>query len=253
MSAIMVRLTCITNLHVGNGEANLGLIDREVERDPVTGYPTINSSGIKGALREHFLSLGEENFVKEAFGADAKDPNGTSQGRLKFISADFVARPARASKGARSYYLVTTKDALDRYEQMAQTFLGDKKAAEVTPDKTDPKAAVEGNALPKSGYALGGFGPDKGGSVVAYTLDEKTFDSIMLPVYARNNLDNGRSTNLWYEQVVPHESLFAFVVLASDEGQPLLDRLKGEIDNKVLQFGANASIGYGLCRASVRE
>lgn len=253
MSAILVRLTCITNLHVGNGEANLGLIDREVERDPVTGYPSINSSGIKGALRERFVSMGETDFVDEAFGADAKSSGGTTPGRLKFISADFVARPARASRGARSYYLVTTRDALDRYEEMAETFLGDRRAADLTRDKTNPQATVEGIDLPKEGYALGGFGVNGNRPTVAYVLDKKLFDTIMLPVYARNNLDNGKSTNLWYEQVVPHESLFAFVVLAEEQDKPLLDKLKKSIDNQVLQFGANASIGYGLCRATVRE
>ena len=40
-----------------------------------------------------------------------------------------------------------------------------------------------------------------------YILPEETFKKIELPVLARNKLDNGISKNLWYEQVVPHESL----------------------------------------------
>ena len=45
MSAIILKLKCITNLHVGNGEVNYTIIDNEVEKDPVTGYPIINASG----------------------------------------------------------------------------------------------------------------------------------------------------------------------------------------------------------------
>ena len=44
----------MTNMHVGNGDVNYNIIDNEVEKDPVTGYPTINASGVKGALREFF-------------------------------------------------------------------------------------------------------------------------------------------------------------------------------------------------------
>ena len=54
MGAIVVNLECVTNMHVGNGDVNFNIIDNEVERDVVTGYPTINASGVKGALREYF-------------------------------------------------------------------------------------------------------------------------------------------------------------------------------------------------------
>ena len=54
MAAIIVNLECMTNMHVGNGDVNYNIIDNEVEKDPVTGYPTINASGVKGALREFF-------------------------------------------------------------------------------------------------------------------------------------------------------------------------------------------------------
>jgi CRISPR-associated protein Cmr4 len=33
-----------------------------------------------------------------------------------------------------------------------------------------------------------------------------------LPVIARNNLENGESKNLWYEQIVPHQSRFVFYI-----------------------------------------
>ena len=54
MAAIIVNLECMTNMHVGNGDVNYYIIDYEVEKDPVTGYPTINASGVKGAFREYF-------------------------------------------------------------------------------------------------------------------------------------------------------------------------------------------------------
>lgn len=67
-----------------------------------------------------------------------------------------------------------------------------------------------------------------------YILPEETFKKIELPVLARNKLDNGISKNLWYEQVVPHESLFAFAVLGTEENLAIF---KKAVDGKVVQFG----------------
>ena len=46
MKSIIYILEPITNLHVGNGDINYNIIDNEVEKDPLTNYPMINSSGI---------------------------------------------------------------------------------------------------------------------------------------------------------------------------------------------------------------
>ena len=53
MSFFAYKIDCITNLHVGSGDLNYNIVDNEVERDAVTGYPVIHASGLKGALREH--------------------------------------------------------------------------------------------------------------------------------------------------------------------------------------------------------
>jgi CRISPR-associated protein Cmr4 len=61
-----------------------------------------------------------------------------------------------------------------------------------------------------------------------------------LPVIARNNLENGQSTNLWYEEIVPRETVF-YTFISAPEGNR-----KIEFDKSVLQIGANASVGYGF-------
>ena len=63
-----------------------------------------------------------------------------------------------------------------------------------------------------------------------------------LPVIARNVLENGRSANLWYEQVIPAETVFYAVI--QEEGEELSNALGG----KIVQIGANTTIGYGYCR-----
>lgn len=66
-----------------------------------------------------------------------------------------------------------------------------------------------------------------------------------LPLIARNNLENGRSKNLWHEQVVPRESRFYFFLLKP--GGNGKDKLDLEFKEKIpVQIGGNASIGYGF-------
>lgn len=43
-----------TNLHAGSGDTNFGVVDNEVQRDSITNLPVINSSSLKGAVRDHF-------------------------------------------------------------------------------------------------------------------------------------------------------------------------------------------------------
>ena len=73
-----------------------------------------------------------------------------------------------------------------------------------------------------------------------------------LPVVARNQLDNGESQNLWYEELVPHESVFGFMVqipidLSDGENLNFNCDFTEHLNNKVIQIGANATVGYGYC------
>ena len=68
---------------------------------------------------------------------------------------------------------------------------------------------------------------------------------------ARNCLENGQSINLWYEEIVPHETVFFTYMLSNgtDTGDNSLDKLMSVIDdNPLIQFGGNASIGNGLTK-----
>ncbi|MDE5759515.1 MAG: hypothetical protein K2I11_00795, partial [Bacteroides sp.] len=77
MKTKMYVITTMSNLHVGSGEYNMGVIDNLVQRDVLNNYPNINSSSLKGALREYFesgvpaevLTSDRKSFVKEVFGS----------------------------------------------------------------------------------------------------------------------------------------------------------------------------------------
>lgn len=245
MNAIILKLECLTNLHVGNGDVNYNIIDNEVERDPVTHYPVIHASGVKGALREYFERNGYEDALIDAlFGKKAGTNNdkNTSPGKLKILSAEMLAIPLRASAGDEPYYLASTETAVKRYYRMKSEFL-----AVRTLFSPQESRGVQVEALtPKSKVTVDGQ--------TLYLLTDADFGKISLPVLARNCLDDGGiSKNLWYEEVVPHESLFFFPVLADRSDGDFLRQFQTAVDGKVVQFGGNASIGYGLCKAMVLE
>lgn len=66
-------LHCQTPLHAGSGD-DLGIVDLPIQRERHTGFPKIESSGIKGAIRESFeeqASSDDEHInIQIAFGYD---------------------------------------------------------------------------------------------------------------------------------------------------------------------------------------
>lgn len=253
MNAIVYKITCVTNLHVGSGEANFDVIDNTVEKDPVTELPTINSSGVKGALRQYFVERGvESKDITDIFGsspkksaektnsntADDKDKGKnepeTIPGQVKFYQADLLARPARASKGDKSYYMVTSAEAIAQHIQKMKIF-----------------ADTDINAVPKNCDEVGVEGITAEKEIELLNENFKMIEDVELrdmplPVLARNQLEDGISNNLWYEQVVPHKSIFTFAV-SSESAEILNTFAKVVEENPYIQFGGNASIGYGLC------
>ena len=93
-------IQCITNLHVGSGDANYGIIDKLVQRDTVYNYPTIHASSLKGALREHFERLWGENDTKiiDVFGKKTNDDDDAQSGNCNFLNADLMALPVRCCR-----------------------------------------------------------------------------------------------------------------------------------------------------------
>ena len=114
MVARLFQIECITNLHVGSGDVNYNIIDNEVEKDPVTGYATINASGVKGALREYFNKVSEKD-VLPLFGGNKGDR--TIPGAIKFMQADILALPVRATMGKEAYYLVASEENIHNLKE----------------------------------------------------------------------------------------------------------------------------------------
>ena len=256
MKVHVYKYTCLTNLHVGSGDVNYSIVDNEVERDPVTDLPMIHASGIKGALREHFVAKGMDNVaIDRIFGAPAKNKEAIKAGEYKFFDAKFLSRPMRVGNSAqRASISVLSVDALNDYLELLSAFGCNHYGI----DKITLDPAVFGDAefLTNCGEDImvegekTGVLPDtvkeqilKLSNIVGDTFAiAKSIERYPLPVVARNCLENGQSKNLWYEEVVPHKSVFYQLIITPGENMELA------LEVEPIQFGGNASIGCGFIR-----
>ncbi len=256
MKANLYSIQALTNLHVGSGEANIGVVDNLIQRDPATGLPSINASSLKGALREHCTKNGmAETVIKSIFGGAPRE-NERMQGAFRFFDSRLLAIPVRSDKA--QFLMATCPAVLKEFKENLQMFnLKSPVDLPELPEITEPTvcnsnyetAYIEDLDKKTSQKNLPLYKLEKLiGSDRIVLLPDNDFSTICdnrhLPVIARNYLENGISKNLWYEQVLPRYTILYFPLLAP-EGE-----LKKTFDlqlETIVQIGANASIGYGFC------
>lgn len=257
-------LTCLTNLHAGSGENDMGVVDNQVQRDPVTGIPVIHSSSLKGALREYFSSNTaiDKSVVEYVFGADQqRDKNSTEKiGHYKFFQADMIVYPVRSNKQVfrRATSLEQLGEVINRASQLGADTVNEEafgltEEAKNLAIKSNEPRIKSGNELLENLTATGGLEIDEQSLLGNYpALYEKSdYRNLVkrLPTIARNQLENGESNNLWYEEIVPRESKFIFLVARPKEclSDPQFNDFENELADCTVQIGANGSIGYGYC------
>ena len=224
MNTHVFKITAKTNLHVGNESGgDFTIIDKAIQRDPLTGLPCINSSSLKGAINEYcckVLNWKEDDLIR-VFGSDkGKRKNDTQKGEAIFFDAKLLFLPQQDENAL--YHYVTTQNIINMMNERI-SLLG---------------SGIRFN-LPAS-YRNGSL------SLSVEPIEDKVMEVCCsddnLPIIARNVLDNGESKNLWYEQVLPAETVLYTII--QEKGNDLANAL----NNKIVQIGANATIGYGYCK-----
>lgn len=255
-------IICLTNMHVGSGETNYGVIDNLVQRDPITEVPIIHSSSLKGALREFFEDEWKTDTDKDKlnyiFGHDASRNPGTAGGigHYKFFDANLIVLPVRSN--AKPFYRATADFVLKEINDKAVAL--NLSTFNINPFNLTPVSSgtpiVTDNSVPM----LEDYQAENGLTVAAGVINNLGNDPALfhdddfkelvkhLPVIARNQLENGESKNLWYEEVVPRESRFVFFVSKLESTELDLSDFDTKIQEKVIQIGGNASIGYGYTK-----
>ena len=218
-------ITAKTNLHVGNeNTSNYGIIDKAVQRDALTGLPCINSSSLKGALDEftcHKTALTPDDRIK-IFGVDkTKTKTETKKGEYLFFDAHLLFLPVPNQQVPYKY--TTCEEILKEFTDKIKLF----------------------------GLSANPLITEKLKNEFLYNFDTVTYNQFKelcsdedLPIIARNCLDNGESTNLWYEQILPRETVFYTFI----KGDGSLLEKEIEKEEAIIQIGSGATIGYGYCQ-----
>lgn len=279
-------IRAVTNLHPGRGDASFGIIDKLVQRDAVSGLPTIYGSSVKGALRQLF-DLHQRKTAVSIFGSDIKLPESDAagsaatgiavakgaqgaltQGSHIFFNARLVALPIRATHGF--FYMATCPGVLNDFAEELTRF-GHPRATEATALKTALTTALGNHQAVYFGHRKQGLRledippehiaqtpPELGQNGLASALfgpeakiavlTDEHFASLAeeLPTVARNYLENGVSANLWYEEFVPRESRFVVPIAHQATDTALATGLALPEINHHVQIGANATVGYGF-------
>jgi len=251
-----------TPMHVGSGDTNFDLIDKQIQRDVITNYPTIHSSSLKGALKEYvtYRHNNEEstNFIAHIFG----DEN--NSGKVRFTEAHLLSVPFRSD--INPYYNCTSPKAIEQFLESIETFslsLTQKEAlTKIANYKGSTVVVATKNAVIEDEDAeeSSEFDFETLESLIgvpAAIVPNETFNTMLkdLPVIARNALENGESKNLWYEEVLPRKSKL-FTIVSEPTYLNLADEKKLTnafnrfseylCDSNTIHIGANASIGYGV-------
>lgn len=275
MKTKLYVITTMSNMHVGSGEYNTGVIDNLVQRDLINQFPNVNSSSLKGALREFFDSCNDIKekgaFIKDVFGSSPRDKSEDMQaGSFRFFEANILSYPVRSDKAAylRAVSVDVIKEMIVRIkefgitnEDVKQQVAALKSLSQIPVKEGCPivltaelaGAIIEefdliaqfNTTLPDTlkKQIIGMFGER---IVLLHNADfARLCGCNRLPVVSRNYLESGKSENLWYEEVVPRLTQFYFIVIEDERYESEFDK---NISSSLIQIGGNSSIGYGFSK-----
>ncbi len=264
-------IKALTNMHPGSGEVNYNIVDNQVQRDVITDRPIINSSSFKGCLRDYLSGKMSDSQIGYIFG----DTKGNI-GKYTFFNCNLLSLPVRSNK--KSFFRAVCKETIEELVSTINNF-------SIHIDISILRELIDLASEKEKGFdyfiIFENYDDLEDISIEGYKCEHQQFEKVKqlesvlgenivltsnevfneltkeLPVIARNHLEERKSQNLWYEEVVPRESIFYTTIKIEDnEESEDFDKQHGYIDefnknitgNNVIQIGANASIGYGYSR-----
>jgi len=274
MKATVVYLHAITPVHSGTGQT-VAVIDLPIAREKATGWPIIPGSSVKGVIKDTYA--GDENAKNELFGTQEK------AGKIVLTDQRILCLPVRSFFGTFAW--VTCPLVLDRFAkdmaaigatlpfEAAVPAVANQDVCTVCPGSklvNDSKVYLEDLDLTRTEDSAGTRTIADGIAKAVFEdhqsqthfverfaiVSDELFNFLSengTEIAARIVLDpktgttSGDQGNLWYEEAVPAETIFAGAALHTSDGDPktVLEGIR------YIQIGGNASVGRGLCRVVV--
>ncbi|AEH51246.1 type III-B CRISPR module RAMP protein Cmr4 [Pseudothermotoga thermarum] len=117
-------IACETSVHPGSG-SSIGIVDLPIQREVHTNFPKIESTSLKGCLRETFRRMQKNSFaiVEEIFGPEEIGEEAYA-GAISITDAKLLLFPVKSVKGVFAY--VTCPLTLNRFKKEFSSILGGK-------------------------------------------------------------------------------------------------------------------------------
>lgn len=148
--AAVLFLTAETPVHAGSGNVQAAL-DLPIQRSVQTGWPIINDSTLRGALRRYAEGLTNANKDKVAAWFGAEPPANPSAGALSSPDAEILLFPVTAVRGMTAW--VTATEALEYFARKVALFKS-RLSAEAQQKLKDLLEALDKTPTPSEGEAL---------------------------------------------------------------------------------------------------
>jgi CRISPR-associated protein Cmr4 len=275
-----------TSMHVGTG-VGLGAVDMPIQREKHTGYPLVQASGVKGALRDTAeLGLGRESQeVKSIFGAASGDAGEDFAGAMSPSDARILLFPVRALSGV--FVWITSPTVLQRFKQetglqqapdpsVSDTALVSDNGLlinqQVMLEEYTYPAQVSDEAANWADYLANHALPDDTGDywknrlrthlVILPDNDFRDFVRYSTDIVTRIHIDDVKKTvkdgQLFTQELLPADSLMysiVYVTSSRDEkikAHDVVAQLQKAIGNR-LQIGGDETVGRGRVRLNWQE
>jgi len=264
MKSFMFLIYCHSPLHAGTGQ-DMGKVDLPIQREKHTNYPCVFASSFKGALRDFCENEVKSNKnckidVNEIFGAESAS---SSVGTAIFTDLKLLFFPVRSSRD--TFKWVTTTKVLERFkkDKLISNSLNNGKEIDIEFWKISSKEfskddliledfilEKEKGNIEKINIPFHQSLDDLNNNNV-FNIDENLYNHFVnnsTQIIARNVLNENKiSENLWYEEVLPADSiLYSFISVLDPGMEQKLNEFKQAISGKVFQIGGNQTIGRGI-------
>jgi CRISPR-associated protein Cmr4 len=270
-----------TPTHAGS-QSTGPVIDQEIQRSAITGYPQFNDSTVKGSLKAHFrTSLSKD--LAEVFGSDP-GVTPTTSGILSVFDAHLVALPVQSSK--RTFVWVTCPFALSSLHRCRRDFVGDDvttrkfdapigESVALSPDGfpageivlhdfvfqvetnkqvTDLATWIASEALPPA-VSVDKYWVDRWKQNLLVVSDESfaVLSTVAMDIRAHNVLDpvTKASKNLFYAEDLPNESLLFSPIAATSPTFGKASTVLDALVDGLVWLGGDQSNGHGGLWTSV--
>ncbi|WNS77427.1 type III-B CRISPR module RAMP protein Cmr4 [Bacillus sp. DTU_2020_1000418_1_SI_GHA_SEK_038] len=252
-------LHAITSVHAGSG-SEIGLVDLPIQREQHTGFPKIESSSLKGAIRytvEQRLQSEDAEKFELVFGSspNMKADNESQSSAIAFSDARVLLFPVKSMRGIFAW--ITCPYVLNRfYNEMAINGTKKRVFSEIQPNSVSSNKlivsegkivleeyafSVEENSVTKqiadelANYIQQDFSADVRDRIVILGDDDfNDFVRLSTEVNARIKINSETGIvdkgALWYEENVPPETIFYSILYTGNVRGAGTDDMKTAAD-----------------------